>query len=56
MLHGPSSCQTKPGKSVPVKYRSQNAEQQEEKSYGKQKVSRMTAIKIFVLVLNVNKI
>ena len=30
MLHGPSSCQTQPGKSVPVKHRSQNAEQQEE--------------------------
>jgi hypothetical protein len=55
MLHGPSSCQTKPGKSVPVKRRSQHTEQQEE-NHIESRMSRMTAITIFVLVLNVNKI
>jgi hypothetical protein len=55
MLHGSSSCQTQPGKSVSVKYRSQHAEQLEE-NHMESRMSRITAITIFVLVLNVNKI
>jgi hypothetical protein len=55
MLHGLSSCQTQPGKSVSFEHRSQHAEQQEENQM-ESSMSRITTMTIFVLELNVNKI